>query len=455
MSGNPFPFFLGGRLGWGFFSLRSRWLRLRCTFGLTNHEIIQLKWGILIMNEKILVVDDEPEILETISELLNAEGFRVTTAASGEEAAACFAADSFPLVITDMKMPGMDGLELLRKIKAQEEDTEVIILTGYGTLENAIEALRNDGAYDYLRKPLEDLDDLSCAVTNALTKRQLQLENKSLCQQLFKANEGLEEKVRQRTTELEQTIQQLNKAKEAAEVAPLAKSNFLASMSHELKTPLNSIIGFSEILMSQLSAPQKEYADTIHKSGHYLLALIEDILEMSRVEAGDICIYPTQLDLPAALQSCLLMLQERAKKRHISFDIDVAEELAGQLVRADSAKIKQVLFNLLSNAIKFSDEGGKVSVIIKPTSKHSRSEVMVTIIDRGRGIPLDRQAKIFEPFYQTENVLSDKPPGSGIGLSIAKYYIELHGGTISVVSKGEGLGSQFTITLPVEPYHDL
>ena len=407
------------------------------------------------MNEKILVVDDEPEILEIISEFLNAEGFRVTTAASGEEALTCIASESFPLVITDMKMPGLSGLDLLRKVKAQDEDTEVIVMTGNGTLENAIEALRNNGASDYLRKPLEDLDDLSCAVTNALIKRQLRLENKHLCQQLFKANEELEEKVRQRTSVLEETIEQLRKSKVAAEVANLAKSNFLSSMSHELRTPLNSIIGFSQILQSQLSAQQQSYAHNIQESGQYLFALIKDILEMSDVEEGDISIHSTRFDLPAALQSCLTMLQERARKRHITFDIDVAEELTGQLVRADSAKIKQVLFNLLSNAIKFSDEGGNVSIIIEPTSKHSRPEVMVTIINDGRGIPLERQAKIFEPFYQTENILSNKPPGSGVGIAIAKHYIELQGGTISVASKGEGLGSRFSFTLPLEFPHEL
>lgn len=160
------------------------------------------------MNEKILVVDDEPEILETISEFLTAEGFRVTTAASGEDALACIAADSFPLMITDMKMPGLSGLDLLRKVKTQDEDTEVIVLTGYGTLENAIEALRNGGAYDYLRKPLEYLDDLSCAVINALTKRQLRLENKSLCQLLQKANAELEEKAKER----EQLVAELQAA---------------------------------------------------------------------------------------------------------------------------------------------------------------------------------------------------------------------------------------------------
>ncbi|MBU1985609.1 MAG: response regulator [Proteobacteria bacterium] len=402
------------------------------------------------MNENILVVDDEPEITKVISEYLGAQGFRVTRAASGEEALACFAANSFPLVITDMKMPGLSGLDLLRKVKAQDEDTEVIILTGYGTMENAIESLKNGGAYDYLRKPLEDIDNLTFAVTHALAKRKLRLENKRLSQQILKANEELEEKVRQRTSKLEKTIQQLNKAKVAAEVANLAKSNFLNGVSHELRTPLNSIIGFSQILRSQLSAQQQGYADNINKSGQKLFALLEDILEMSEVETGNFPLHPTLFDLSAALQSCLMMLQERAKKRHITFDIDVAEELADQLVQADSAKIKQVLFNLLTNAIKFSDEGGKVSVIIKPTSEHSRPEIIVTIINDGRGIPLELQKKIFEPFYQTENIRSDKPSGSGVGLTIAKHYIELHGGTISVASKGEGTGSQFSFTLPLE-----
>ncbi|MBU4237274.1 MAG: response regulator [Proteobacteria bacterium] len=145
------------------------------------------------MNEKILVVDDEPEILETISEFLSEQGFRVTTAASGEEAITCLAADSFPLMITDMKMPGMTGLGLLKFAKQMDKDIEVIVLTGYGTMENAIDVLKGNGAYDYLRKPLEEIDDLSFAVTHALAARELRLENKVLSQQLHKSFEEIED----------------------------------------------------------------------------------------------------------------------------------------------------------------------------------------------------------------------------------------------------------------------
>lgn len=403
----------------------------------------------MTMNEKILVVDDEPEILEVLAFHLKVEGFSVVTAASGEEGVERFETDSFDLLITDMKMPGMDGIDLLRYVKARDKDIEVIILTGYGTLENAIEALRNDGAYDYLRKPLEDIEELSVSVAQALTHRQLVLDKKRLSKELSKANSDLEEKVRQRTAELDEMVQTLNQAKEAAELANISKNNFLISMNHELKTPLNSIISFSYILESQLTDEQKKYAANIQKSGQHLLSLINDVLEMARVETGDTSLHISGLALPAILGNCLPMLQEQAKARSITFDIEIAKGMRSLLIPADSAKVKQIFFNLLSNAIKFSNEGSNVTVAMQLIPEGQEPAVEISISDTGIGIPLDLQEKIFEPFYQIGNILTAKPTGQGLGLGIAKNYVELHGGTLSVVSKGEGQGSRFIFTLPL------
>lgn len=402
------------------------------------------------MSKKILVVDDEPEIVEALTEHLTDEGFCVVTAASGEEAIKRFKGDSFSLMITDMVMPGLSGLDLLKYVKGQDDDIEVIMLTAYGTLDNAIETLGKNGAFAYLRKPLEDLEDISVTVKNALAKRQLRLDKKRLSAELLKANSELEEKVEQRTAELKEMVQALSQAKEAAEAANMAKINFIGSMNHELKTPLHSIISFAYILMSELSGKQKEYAGHIEKSGQHLLALIEDVLDMSRVEMEDACLQVADLLLPATLQRCLSMLDEQARARNITFDVEVAPALNDLVVHADRAKVKQILFNLLANAIKFSDEGGTVSVAIKLTPEDHPPCVQVTITDTGIGLPLPIQEKIFAPFYQYGYLLTGKPAGAGLGLTIARYYAELHGGTLSVASKGEGQGCQFRLTLPLQ-----
>jgi signal transduction histidine kinase len=230
------------------------------------------------------------------------------------------------------------------------------------------------------------------------------------------------------------------------EAASRHKSEFLANMSHELRTPLNAVIGFSEVLIQRmfgaLNDKQDEYLKDIYASGQHLLSLINDILDLSKIEAGRIELAPTPFHLPSALENAVILVRERAARHGIALELDVDPGL-GELV-GDERKVKQVLLNLLSNAVKFTPEGGRIS--LKASRRDGAVEVSVT--DTGIGIAPEDQAAIFEEFRQVGNDETRKQEGTGLGLTLAKKFVELHGGRIWVQSE-LGRGSTFTFTLPV------
>jgi len=229
------------------------------------------------------------------------------------------------------------------------------------------------------------------------------------------------------------------------EAANRHKSEFLANMSHELRTPLNAIIGFSEVLQEQLfgelNEKQAEYTSDILTSGQHLLALINEILDLSKVEAGRMELELASFDLPLAIDNARTFVRERAVKHGITLDVDVDERL-GEYI-GDERKIKQILLNLLSNAVKFTPEGGRISIIASKTD--NGAEISVT--DTGIGIAPEDQPKIFEEFRQVGSDSTHKTEGTGLGLTLAKKFVELHGGKIRVESE-PGKGSTFTFTLP-------
>ncbi len=238
--------------------------------------------------------------------------------------------------------------------------------------------------------------------------------------------------------ELEQKSREL-------ETASQHKSEFLANMSHELRTPLNAIIGFSEVLSERmfgdLNEKQEEYLKDIYASGTHLLSLINDILDLSKIEAGRMELELTDFDLPTAIDSALTLVRERAGRRGITLESPVDERL-GQ-VQADERKIRQVVLNLLSNAIKFTPEGGRIEV----RAVRRDGLVEVSVSDTGVGIaPADQEAA-FEEFRQV-GTSAAKQEGTGLGLALCRKFVELHGGTIRVTSQ-VGVGSTFTFTIPV------
>lgn len=249
---------------------------------------------------------------------------------------------------------------------------------------------------------------------------------------------SLEQKVKERTAELAV-------ARDQALTATRHKSEFLANMSHELRTPLNAVIGFSEVLLErmfgELNQKQEEYLRDIVGAGRHLLALINDILDLAKIESGQIELDLSTVDLPAVLNSTFILIRERAKRHGIRLNLDIDHRL-GRFT-ADERKFKQILLNLLSNAVKFTPNGGTVSL----KAVRQDEGIEVSVMDTGIGIEPEFQLKIFDEFFQVGDPVQ-KHEGTGLGLAVTKKYIELHGGRIRVQS-AKGQGSSFIFTLPV------
>ena len=302
--------------------------------------------------------------------------------------------------------------------------------------------------------------------------------NRKLAEEaLQKVNEDLEKRVDARTIELLKTNKQLRleieerkraqentkRAKWEAEKANQAKSEFLANMSHELRTPLNHIIGFTELILDknfgELNEIQTEYLSDVHGSGAHLLSLINDILDLSKIEAGKLELQPSSFNLPKLLGNSLTMIKERALKHRIK----ISNHLNGipDTITADERMLKQIIYNLLSNAVKFTPDGGKVSLTAQTcrlddakdstVDNYDSRNINISVKDTGIGLNSEDLNRIFSPFEQVESSRSRKFQGTGLGLSLTKNLVELQGGRICVESEGEGKGSTFSFIIPVTP----
>ncbi|HYD98596.1 MAG TPA: ATP-binding protein, partial [Alphaproteobacteria bacterium] len=245
---------------------------------------------------------------------------------------------------------------------------------------------------------------------------------------------------------LQTQSQALAQARDAARAASAAKSQFLANVSHELRTPLNAVIGFSEVMLREVlgplgSARYREYAEDIHTSGRHLLEIINDLIDLARIEAGRTELRVERFDLPPLLDECFAVLRERAARDAIAVNMAVPARLPALL--ADRRLVKQILLNLMGNAVKFSPPGRDIAVTVTADAEG----LAIAIADRGPGIPLEAQAHIFTPFSRGEAAVRNGREGSGLGLAISKSLAELHGGRIDLES-APGCGTTVTIRLP-------
>ncbi len=272
----------------------------------------------------------------------------------------------------------------------------------------------------------------------------------------------LEKEVADRTVELQaansellEAIDALKKAKEAAEAADKAKTEFLANMSHELRTPLNHIIGFTELVVDQkmggLNGTQIEYLDDVLSSSRHLLSLINDILDLSKVEAGKLELSITELNLDETLSRSLNMVREKAIAHGIKLVQDTKR--LPKVIYADNRKLKQILYNLLSNAVKFTTPGGRVTLTgamvdgkIAPDT--NGGHIQISVSDTGVGIKPEDQERVFNRFEQVDGSSARHFEGTGLGLALTRSFVELHGGSIWVESDGENKGSTFSFTIP-------
>jgi PAS domain S-box-containing protein len=247
-------------------------------------------------------------------------------------------------------------------------------------------------------------------------------------------------------TDTKKMQSELVRARMEAEIANKAKSEFLASMSHELRTPLNSIIGFSDMLLTQnfgpLNEKQMRYVNNISVSGGHLLKLINDILDLSKIEAGKMELHVEKLSISSSVSEVKALLTPLASKKNIQIMNTVDEKLA--TIKADRTKFKQILYNLMDNAIKFTPEGGNVTV----DARIADAGAEITVMDTGIGISEEESRKVFQPFTQLENSEIRTQTGTGLGLSLVKKFVEMHEGRIWVESKS-GEGSKFIFTIPL------
>jgi signal transduction histidine kinase len=392
------------------------------------------------LSPHILVVDDEPEILRMVSLCLQKSHFRVTTAENSAEACRLLVVETFDVVVSDVMMPGEDGIAFLGRIHESWPDLPVILMTGHAQLQMAVNAIKN-GAFDFVHKPF-DFDHLRKIVNRAVNYRNLQLMEKNY-------RIELEETVAKRTAELKESMAELDFARAALQQAATDKSIFMSTVSHEMRTPMNGVIGSLELLADEdLTGASAEYLAMARQSADSMMELIEQLLSYNALTVQNSGSLQSELvDLDSLLNTLIETQQRYFLRKGIVLSLQLDDSLPTQ-IWTDKEKLSRLFEILLGNALKFTERG---TVSLHASCVHSDAQeelLLCTVTDSGVGIPEGMLERIFEPFVQGDSSFSRRHEGVGLGLSIARQNALLLNGRLWAEHVPGG-GSRFSVTLKI------